>query len=549
MKRVLLLLALIPCIVTAKQPTTLQITPQPREIELTRGCFNLRGACFNYASVLESRTVGAIAALADDVAASSGRPGSLEVAAGVDAGAKASSLKGVYFLEDKSIPAENYRMEISRKGVKVIASEHNGFLYAVQTLRQMLPPEVYKGLPSKKMKLPCGVISDGPRFSYRGLLLDPARHFISIEETKKVLDIMAVYKYNRLHWHLTDDQGWRIEIKHYPELTITGAYRSGTQIGYDRASSDGVRHGGFYTQEQIKDLVAYAWERGITIIPEIDLPGHMVAALASYPQLGCTGGPYEVWTHWGLSQDVLCAGKEEIFTFLEGVLDEVCELFPSEYIHIGGDECRKGRWEKCPLCQAKADELGLVSDQNGSRENKLQTYVMNRVQKYLTGKGRKAIGWDEIMEGDELAPGTTVMSWRGTKGGIKAATRGYDVIMTPDNYCYINYAQSSDLDKEPLGQTRQPERALPLPKAYGYEPYDGLPADARKHILGVQAGLWAEYIATPEHLEYMMLPRLTAISEVQWSPAEARDFKRYHIALTEHQEKVFEVLGFNYRKE
>ena len=549
MKRILLLLALFPCILAAKQPQ-LQITPQPREISLAKGSFNMRGAGFNYASGLEERTVKAIAALADDLSAATGKVSSLAVAAGVSADAKASSLKGVYFLLDRALPAEDYRIEISRKGVKVTASEHNGFLYAVQTLRQMLPVGLYKGQAGGKVKLPCGVISDGPRFGYRGLLLDACRHFWSLEETRKIIDIMAVYKFNRLHWHLTEDQGWRIEIKRYPLLTEKGAFRSGTQIGYDRDSSDGVRYGGFYTQEQIKEIVAYAWERGITVIPEIDLPGHMLGALAAYPELGCTGGPYEVWTRWGVSKDVLCVGKEETFIFLEGVLDEVCELFPSEYIHIGGDECPKASWEKCPACQAKADELGLVSDEKGSRENKLQTYVTHRIQKYLSGKGRKVIGWDEILEGDDLDPGTTVMSWRGTKGGITAAGRGLDVVMSPNKYCYLDYTQSEDFDNEPLGITRgRRERTLPLSKTYGYEPYEGLPEDAQKHILGVQANLWTEYIATPEHLEYMLLPRLSAISEVQWSPAEARDFNRYHAALVDHQQKVFEILGFNYRKE
>ncbi|MCR5561546.1 MAG: beta-N-acetylhexosaminidase [Bacteroidales bacterium] len=548
MKKLLLLLAVIvPAFLGAKAPSV-QITPQPREIKLGNGTFKVKGAGFNYESSLEERTVKAIAALADDISAATGKVSSLAIAAGVGSSAAASSLKGVYFLEDKAVPAENYRIEISRKGVKVTASEHNGFFYAVQTLRQLLPAGVYKGVAGGKWKLPCGVISDGPRFGYRGILLDACRHFWSIDETKKFIDIMAIYKLNRLHWHLTEDQGWRLEVKKYPELVEKGAFRSGTQIGYDRESSDGVRYGGYYTQEQIKDIVSYAWERGITVVPELDLPGHMLGALATYPQLGCTGGPYEVWTRWGVSKDVLCVGKEETFAFLEGVLDEVCELFPSEYIHIGGDECPKARWETCPLCQARADELGLVSDDKGTREQKLQNYVTARIQAYLQGKGRKVIGWDEILDGD-LAPGATIMSWRGTKGGEKAAANGFDVIMSPNTYCYLDYSQSLDFKSEPLGITRKASRALPLEKAYGYEPYDGLPAEATGHILGVQGNLWTEYIATPEHLEYMLLPRMLAIAEVQWCPADAKDFARFHSALVEHQQKVFEILGYNFRKE
>ena len=547
MKRLLLLLALVPAVLAAKQPT-LQITPQPREITFGKGSFNVRGAGFNYSSGLEDRTLKAIASLADDISAATGKVSSLAVAIGVDASVDAKRLKGFYFLLDKAVPEENYRIEISGKGLKVTASGHNGFFYAVQTLRQMLPTGVYKGRADGRMSLPCCTISDGPRFAYRGVLLDPCRHFWSIEQTRKIIDIMAVYKLNRLHWHLTDDQGWRLETGRFPELVEKGAFRSGTQTGYDRSSSDGVRYGGFYTRDQIKETVAYACERGITVIPEIDLPGHMLGALAAYPELGCTGGPYEVWTHWGVSKDVLCVGNEKTFAFLEGVLDEVCELFPSEYINIGGDECPKDRWAECPLCQARADSLGLVSDEKGTREQKLQNYVTARMQDYLAGKGRRIIGWDEILEG-ELAPGATVMSWRGTKGGIRAAESGFDVIMSPNTYCYLDYAQSADLEKEPLGITRKPERAVPLKKLYDYEPYDGLSEDARKHLMGVQGNLWTEYIATPEHLEYMLLPRLCALSEVQWCTPEAKNYERFHSTLTGHQEALFELLGYNYRKE
>lgn len=550
MKRLLLLSALLSCVAAtalqAKQ-ATLQITPQPREISMAKGIFNMRGAGFNYASSLEERTVKAIASLADDISAASGKVSSLAIAAGVNSYAAASSLKGIYFLEDKSLPAENYRIEISRKGIKVTAAEHNGFFYAVQTLRQMLPVEVYKGKSGGSWKLPCCTIADGPRFGYRGILLDACRHFWSVEETKKILDVLAVYKLNRLHWHLTEDQGWRIEMKRYPRLTEIGAFRSGTQIGNDRNSSDGIRYGGFYTHEQIKEIVDYAWERGITIVPEVDLPGHMLGALASFPELGCTGGPYEVWTHWGVSEDVLCVGKDETFAFLEGVMDELCELFPSEYIHIGGDECPKNRWAQCPRCQARADALGLVSDAKGSREQKLQSYVTARMQSYLESKGRKIIGWDEILEGEDLKAGATVMSWRGVQGGIEASGRGLDVIMSPHNYAYLDY-QQGPIDQEPLGPGWI-TKPLMLADVYSFEPFDGLTPESEKHIIGVQANLWTESIAETSHLEYMLLPRMLAIAEVQWCEPALRSYERFHDALVRHQQKVLELLGYNFRKE
>lgn len=546
MKKSLFLSLLLCCsaatAITAAE--TLQITPQPREVVINKGYLRVKGAGFNYSSSLEQRTIRAIAKLSDDISAGTGVISSFAAAIGVNASASASSLKGFYFLEDKSLPAENYVLEITGKGAKITASDHNGFFYAIQTLRQLLPVGNYLGESGGKWRLPQCLISDGPRFAYRGMHLDACRHFWSVETTKKYIDIMAVYKLNRLHWHLTEDQGWRIEIEKYPELTEIGAFRNGTMVGHDFSSNDGVRYGGFYTKEQIRELVKYAWERGITIIPEVDLPGHMVAALAAYPQLGCTGGPYSVWTIWGVSEEVLCVGKESTFKFLEGVLDEVCELFPSEYIHIGGDECPKARWKECPLCQARAEELGLVSDEKGTREQKLQNYTTARVQKYLAGKGRKIIGWDEILEG-ELAPGATVMSWRGTYGGIEAANRGFDVIMTPNSHFYFDY-QQGEIATEPLGPGYI-ERPLNVEIVYSFDPYKGINAEQQKHILGVQANLWTEYIATPEHLEYMLLPRMLALSEVQWTPASERNYNRFLETLKNHQEAILSALGYNYR--
>ena len=522
------------------------IVPQPQSVEASKGSFQVRGTVFNCECSLDKRTQDMLSEFVDRISLIADKTSSFSSSPSLCADSE--NLRGICFFLNSDMSEGEYSIEVTPKYAKVFASGYDGFLYATQTLRQLLPVEIYGTEPAPKAKwvLPCCKISDKPRFGYRGLHLDCVRHFFDIEEVYRYLEIMNVYKLNRLHWHLSDDQGWRVEIKKYPLLTVVGAYRSGTQIGRDKNSSDGVSYGGFYTQEQIREIVAYATKLGITIIPEIDLPGHMLAALSAYPELGCTGGPYKVWTRWGISDQVLCPGKEEMFTFLEGVFDEICELFPSEYIHIGGDECPKTEWEKCPACQAKIQELGLVSDEKASKEQRLQNYVMARVQKYLALKGRKIIGWDEILEGD-LAEGSTIMSWRGTKGGLKAASRGFDVIMAPNTYCYIDYAQSTDLSKEPLGITKDPKRAVTLEKIYGFNPTDGMDEEAAGHILGAQANLWTEYIAPPDHLEYMLLPRLQALSEVQWCDPTKKDFARFREALSNHQLKILEVMGYNYR--
>ena len=548
MKRLFILFSvLVPLAACAKAPGALGIVPAPKDVTIQNGSFKVKGAGFNIDPALQENTVQALNRLADDISVGTGRTSSVALANGLTPAAEVSSLKGFFFLCDPALPAENYRIEVGRKAVKVTASDHNGFLYAIQTLRQMLPVANYAGKaePSGAWRLPCCVIEDGPQFAYRGMHMDPCRHFWSVEETKKYLDVMAMYKLNRLHWHLTEDQGWRIEIKKYPELTETGAFRNGTMVGHDFDSNDGIRYGGYYTQEQIREIVAYAGDLGITVIPEIDLPGHMQAALATYPELGCTGGPYDVWTIWGVSEDVLCVGKEETFTFLENVLDEVCELFPSEYIHIGGDECPKVRWENCPRCQARIRQLGLKSEGGVSKEQKLQNYVTSRIQKYLEGKGRKIIGWDEILEGD-LDEGATVMSWRGTKGGIKAAGLGFDVIMTPTDYFYFDY-QQGDPEKEPLGPGYI-KIPLTMEKAYSFNPFDQIDASQQKHILGVQANLWTEYIATPEHLEYMLLPRMLALSEVQWCKPEKKDYARFENEVRTHQFAILDILGYKHHE-
>ena len=548
MKRILSVIAIalfaLPCSLAAKKTeTVINVIPYPQSVEIGKGSFKGAGANFNCDQAIDPESQELIKELADRITLVSGRICSYATPVGL--GKDCSKVKGFIFLKDTSLAEEEYSIDITKNNCIVKASSHNGFLYAVQTLKQLTSVSIFseEPAPTEKFLFPCVRIQDKPRFGYRGMHLDCSRHFFSIEEVKKYLDIMALYKLNRFHWHLTDDQGWRAEIKKYPKLTEVGAFRNGTVIKKDWGSNDGIRYGGYYTQEQMKEIVAYAAKLGITVIPEIDLPGHMMGALAGYPELGCTGGPYEVWTTWGVSDKVLCPGKEGMFTFLEDVFTELMDIFPSEYIHIGGDECPKTEWEKCPACQAKIKELGLKGDGHHTAEQFLQSYVTARIQKFLNDHGRKIIGWDEILEG-ELAKGATVMSWRGTEGGIKASAMGFDVIMTPNTYCYFDYYQSQDQDKEPFGIGGD----LPLEKVYSYEPLEGLDAGQSKHILGVQANLWTEYVTTPEHLEYMLLPRMTALSEVQWCKPEDKDIDRYKAAMEAESFRIFDILGYNYRK-
>lgn len=511
---------------------TINITPAPQSVTVSNGFCNVKGAKIICDKSFGEKTLAAADNFAAAVAQVSG------------------SSKGgcrITFSQDLALKPENYTIKVGRTGIKVTASDRNGVLYAIATLKQMLPVAIYgtETDANASWTIPCCTIVDGPRFAYRGMHIDPCRHFWSVEETKRYIDIMSVYKLNRLHWHLTEDQGWRIEIKSLPRLTEVGAWRNGTMIGHEWANDDGIRYGGFYTQEEIKEVIEYADERGITIIPEVDLPGHMVAALAAYPELGCYGGPYEVRKSWGIAKEVLCPGKESTFDFLEKVLTEVADLFPSEYIHIGGDECPKVKWENCPDCQARIKELGLEDDEKFTAEQKLQNYVTSRVQAFLATKGKKVIGWDEILEGDNLSEGTTVMSWRGTIGGIEAARKGLDVIMTPYNYCYLDYCQSREGEKEEplcIGGF------LDLKTVYEYDPYDGMEPGTEHHILGAQCNLWTEYIATPEHLEYMLLPRMLGLSEVAWTKPELKDYDTFLEGVREHQYKVLDAMKFNYRR-
>ncbi|MBR3075412.1 MAG: beta-N-acetylhexosaminidase [Bacteroidales bacterium] len=552
MKRFLLSLTILaPVMAWATKPSVPEIVPMPQKIEMTKGSFKMKGVSINCDPMTDAATLRAVRQFADRLSLVSGKMSDVASPIGLAKAVESGNTKGLYFIKDASIAPEGYKISIGKKAAVVRASGYSGFFYALQTLRQMLPASIYGTVPDLKSRwfLPCCEIEDAPRFGYRGLLLDCCRHFFSTDEVKKVLDVMAIFKLNRLHWHLTEDQGWRIEIDKYPKLTEIGAYRDFTIIKRDLNSSDGIRHGGYYTKEQIRDIVAYAQARGITIIPEVDMPGHMVAALASYPELGCAGSepqPYKVRTYWGVSKQVLNVGKEETMRFLEDVCSEVADLFPGEYFNIGGDECPKDEWKNDPDCQAKIKELGLVSDEKASAEARLQNYVTARMQKFLATKGKKIIGWDEILEG-ELAEGATVMSWRGTKGGIKAASMGYDVIMSPNIYCYLDHCQSTDLDSEPYCITQKPERAVTLTKLYHYEPYDGMEPSSVHHILGVQGNLWTEFIGTNEYLEYMLLPRLLALSEVQWCSPENKDFDRFLGCLEHHELSILKLLGYNFR--
>ncbi len=436
---------------------------------------------------------------------------------------------------------EGYELTVTHKKVIVRGGSAAGLFYAVQTMRQLMPAEVESPsiVEGQVLAIPACEIKDEPEFGYRGMHLDVGRHMFPIAYIKRYIDMIALHKMNRFHWHLTEDQGWRIEISKYPNLTTTGAYRKETLVGHGGRRPfefDGKPYGGFYTKDEVKEIVEYARSKFITVIPEIEMPGHAIAALASYPELGCTGGPYEVQTRWGVFDDVFCAGKEETFSFLEDVLTEVMELFPSEYIHIGGDECPKTRWEKCPLCQKRMKEEGLKD------EHELQSYFIQRIGKFVLSKGRKIIGWDEILEGG-LAPEATVMSWRGTTGGIEAARQKHDVIMTPSTYVYLDYYQC-----EPQGEPLAIGGYLPLEKVYSYNPMPAeLTPEEQKYILGVQGNLWSEYLNTPDYMEYMAYPRMFAVAETGWTPNRLKDFEDF-LARIEVLKKRYDTIGINYFK-
>ncbi|MBR2458191.1 MAG: beta-N-acetylhexosaminidase [Bacteroidaceae bacterium] len=438
---------------------------------------------------------------------------------------------------------EAYMIKVDKKGIAIIARQPIGLFRAAQTLRKSLP--IVK--KADKVELPYAEIFDEPRFEYRGVLLDCGRHYFTVEFIKKFLDVMALHGSNQFHWHLTEDQGWRFEVKAYPSLAQKGSVRAETVIGPGNSGIyNGTPYGGYYTQEECREVVRYAAERYINVVPEIDLPGHMQSALHVFPHLGCTGGPYPVRTYWGVSREVLCGGNPETLTFLKTVLGELCDVFPSKYIHIGGDECPKHRWQKCPTCQAKIKELGLKNDGKHTPENQLQSYINREVESFMKERGRAIIGWDEILEGG-LSGESIIMSWRGTKGGIAAARQGHRVIMSPNVFSYIDHPQLKDLGKQPRTTDSY---IVSASKVYSFEPLipDSLTKEQQRLILGPQVNLWTEHVAYPQHAFYQLLPRLGASSEVQWCNPDQKNFDYFKKRLP-RLKKLYDLLGVNYCKQ
>ena len=435
--------------------------------------------------------------------------------------------------------AEGYLLTVSQKGVTILGGSAAGVFYGIQTLR--------KAVKEGPIMNPV-IITDAPRFTWRGMHLDCSRHFFSVDFVKKFIDLLALHNMNRFHWHLTDDQGWRIEIKKWPKLISIGSQRSGTIIGTNSDIDDGIPYGGYYTQEEARDIVRYAQERHITVIPEIDMPGHMLAALASYPELGCTGGPYQVGHYWGVYKDVLCVSNERVYQFVEDVLTEIMDIFPSEVIHIGGDETPTEKWLQCPKCQALQKQLPAPQQSAAdfepltSKLSPLQAHFTQRVFNFLTSKGRRALGWDEILDGSPQD--AMIMSWRGTAPGAKAAETGHDVVMTPTTYCYFDYQQVKDTQFEPS----RCGGFIPIEKVYSLDPApDSLSVAAREHILGAQANLWAEYMTNEAMVEYQALPRMSALSEVQWTQPERKDYEAFKERLT-RLTALFELYHYQYAK-
>lgn len=458
-----------------------------------------------------------------------------EVAPVVGGVMKTAAEGDVRLAVDGSLEAEAYTLAVTPSGVEVRGGTPQGVFHGLQSLRQL----VIDG----EGVVPAVTVSDKPYFAHRGGMLDPCRHFWTVDEVKEYIDILAIHKLNKFHWHLTDDQGWRIEIKKYPELTRVGSVRGETLIGHHHTSSeyDKTPHGGYYTQKQIREIVKYAADRYITVIPEIELPGHAVAALTSYPWLGCKGEGYEVRRRWGISKEVFCPGKETTFEFLQNVFAEVLELFPSEFIHIGGDECPKDSWKQCPLCQERIRTEGLKD------EFELQSYTVRRMEKWLREHGRKIIGWDEILEGG-VSQDATVMSWRGTRGGIEAARHGNRVVMVPCDYFYFDYYQTHDparVERETVATGRPDDVPhVTVRRAYEFSPYEGLDDGQRQCILGVQGNIWREYMVNFRQVEHMLLPRLAALAEVAWS-CDRRDFSDFSRRLFRLKE-LYDQEGYRY---
>jgi len=524
----------------AQANTTINIIPKPVSVKMKTGTFEIN-----------SNTVICVESVDSDAAWSAGFFKDLLDKAGLkgikvqEAPKDIKSVKNAIFLQftkKGNILPEGYVLTVAPEKILIESNTGAGIFYGLQSLIQLLPPEVYSAgnAANTKFSVPCLEIKDHPRFSYRGMHLDVSRHFFPKEFIYQYIDLIAMYKMNVFHWHLTDDNGWRIEIKKYPKLTKIGAWRVNREEDpwtkrEPQKANEVANYGGFYTQAEIRDIVSYAAHRNVTIIPEIEMPAHCVEVLAAYPSLSCTGGPFTVPTgsYWP-NKDIFCAGNDSVFTFLQDVLTEVIGLFPSKYIHIGGDEADKTNWKSCTKCQARMKAEGLKD------ENELQSYFVKRIEKFVVSKGKQIIGWDEILDGG-IAPEATVMSWRGVEGGIAAARQGHDAIMTPGDYCYFDHYQA-----DPASEPKAIGGFLTLKKVYSYEPIpQELNPVEQKHILGAQGNVWTEYIPSVKHAQYMALPRMIALSEVDWSPAAGRDFTGFRTRLTPQLKKL-DYLKVNY---
>jgi len=516
---------------------TVNIIPKPMEMKTLKGTYLLRNSTIIIVDE-GNKELETLASFFIEKVRLAGGP-LMQMSTEKQAGKK--SRKAIHFSlkgADPALGKEGYMLKVSRKNIVLQANTGNGIFYGMQSLFQLMPPEIEQvstARDSIKWQIQAVKITDKPRFPYRGMHLDVCRHIFPVDFIKKYIDILSMYKINTFHWHLTDDQGWRLEIKKYPKLAKISAWRKGTQVA-KTDETDNKPYGGFYTQDQVKEVVAYATQRYIRVMPEIEMPGHAVAALAAYPEYSCRRVPLEVRTTWGVSDDVFCAGNDSTFMFIEDILREVLTLFPSEYIHVGGDECPKSQWEKCPRCKDRMTKEGLKN------ELELQSYFIRRVEKFLNDNGRKLVGWDEILEGG-LPQQAAVMSWRGMDGGLEAARQGHDAIMTPGGYCYFDHYQG-DPSYEPLaigGYTN-------LKTVYSFEPVPPqLNTEEAHHILGAQGNIWTEYIPQSQHVEYMAFPRAIALSEVNWSPAANKDWDDFTSRLKNHFTRL-QLKDVNYAK-
>ena len=542
-KTILALVCLLTTVTTASAQACYEVVPLPQSIQMQKGePFVLDGS-------VQILVQDGLQNEADFLQAY------LQDLTGLTLGISGKREKKVRYIElavsPKVAEREGYELTVSKKGVTIVGGSAAGVFYGVQTVRKTISEQGNHNYSS--LILNPIILKDAPRFSWRGMHLDCSRHFWPVTFVKKFIDLLAMHNMNVLHWHLTDDQGWRIEIKKWPKLITVGSQRSGTIIGTNSDLDDETPYGGYYTQEEIRDIVAYAAARHITIVPEIDMPGHMLAALASYPELGCTGGPYQVGHYWGVYKDVLCIGNPKVYEFIEDVLTEVMELFPSEVIHIGGDEAPSDRWQQCEKCKdaylKDALEGRLGADMTSAREMPefdisatYQRLFTQRVFNFLASKGRRALGWDEILDG--CPQDAMIMSWRGSAPGAKAAEAGHDVVMTPTTYCYFDYQQVEDTEFEPS----RCGGFIPIERVYALDPApDTLSVAARQHILGTQANLWSEYMTTESMVEYQALPRMSALAEVQWTKPERKDYEAFKERLT-RLTALFEHYGYTYAK-